>query len=192
MKYYSEFLPFTFLSVTLVAFYYLLENKLTKPWMRWIWWIGSVVVVIIVGWRVGIDHIWADFGNGYYYAGRKILVDPHQLYYGRNCGGYVNFPLFAYVFAPFSLMEKGEAGRIFFVINAASILPLAYWLVKLGGLKGWRRWLILALLLISGPLDYSIWLGNSTNLIMLSMILALWWFNRETNWAPVYFWELMA
>jgi hypothetical protein len=178
MKYYSDFLPYTFLSVILVGLYFVLESKLTKPWMRWVWWIGSLVIVVAVGWRVGTDHIWADFGNGYYYAGRKILQNPAQLYYGENCGGYVNFPLLAYIFTPFGLMTKGEAGRIFFLINIVSILPLAYWLVKFGDLKGWRRWFLLFFLLISGPLDYSIWLGNSTNLIMLSMVLALEWFKK--------------
>lgn len=178
MKYYSEFIPYTFLSVFLVGLYYLLENKLTKAWMRWAWWVGCLVVVIAIGWQVGVDHIWADFGNGYYFAGRNILARPDQLYQGENCGGYVNFPLLAYVFAPLGRMAKGEAGRIFFLINTVSIMPLAYWLVKFGNLKSWRRWLALFLLAINGPLDYSIWLGNSTNLIMLSMILALWWFER--------------
>mgnify|MGYP001432404040 CR=1 FL=1 len=184
MKYFSEFLPYTALSVALVGAYYLLENKLTRPWSRWLWWIGSVIIVVLTGWQVGLDHSWADFGNGYYFAGRKIMRNPEQLYYGEYCGGYVNFPLLSYLFVPFGLMAKEEAGRIFFIINVVSILPLAYWLVRFGNLNGWKRWLVLFLLMVSGPLDYSIWLGNSTNLIMLGMILALWWIRAGNEiWA---------
>jgi hypothetical protein len=179
MTYYSEFLPYTFLSVALVASYYLFENKLTQPWMRWSWWVVSVSIVIVVGWHVGINHGWPDFGDGYYYAGRKIIHNPNKIY---DSGMYVNFPLFAYLFAPLGAMPKESAGRIFFVINEISILLLAYWLVKFGRVKGWARWLILFLLALNGPLDYSIWLGNSTNLIVLIMILALWNLQHGKQW----------
>lgn len=182
MKYYSNFLPYTFLAVMLVGLYYLLENRLTKPWMRWAWWFGSLIVILAAGWQVGVEHPWADFGNGYYFAGRKILRAPSQIYSGENCNGYVNFPLLAYIFSPFGFMPKAEAGRIFFLINLVSLMPLAYWLIKFGNLKGWKRWTLLAFLLFSGPLDYSIWLGNSTSLIMLGIIAALWLFRRGNEW----------
>ena len=179
MKYYSEFLPYTILSVALVAFYYLLENKLVKPWMRWLWWVVSVCGVVVVCWHAGVNHGWPDFGNAYYYAGRKIVQHPEVLY---DAAGYVNFPLFAYLFVPLGSMPKEEAGRVFFIINEVAVLPLAYWLVKIGKLRGWARWFILCLLALSGPLDYSIWLGNSTSLIMLIMTLALWKFQRGNQW----------
>lgn len=182
MTYYSNFFPYTFLAVMLVGLYYLLENRLTKPWMRWAWWLGSLIVVVAAGWQVGIAHQWADFGNGYYFAGRKILRAPSQIYFSENCNGYVNFPLLAYVFSPFGFMPKAEAGRIFFLINLVSVMPLAYWLIKFGNLTGWKRWFLLAFLLFSGPLDYSIWLGNSTNLIMLGLIAALWLFKWGNEW----------
>jgi hypothetical protein len=182
MKYYSEFLPYTFFAIALVGIYFLLERKLTQPWMRWVFWIVGMSVVLATSWQVGTDHTWADFGKGYYFAGRKILRNPAQLYNGGNCEGFVNIPLLAYLFAPFSYLTKAEAGRIFFLINAASLVPLAYWLVRFGNLTGWRRWAILFLLLINGPLDYSIWLGNSTSLVMLGTVLALWWFQRGKEW----------
>lgn len=182
MSFYSEFLSFTFLSLLPVGLFYLLEDNFTRPWMRWLWWIASSVFVVLVGWQAGTEHAWADFGNGYYFGGRKILQNPGDLYPGENCGGYVNFPLLAFAFVPFGTMPKDEAGRIYFLIGALSILAIAHWLVKFGNLKGIRRWWILFLLLISGPLDYSIWLGNTTHLVMLLMLMALWWFRQGKGW----------
>jgi len=150
--------------------------------MRWAWWIGSICVAVLFSWQVGIDQMWADFYNGYYFGGRNIVQDTSQLYMDGMCNGYVNFPLLAYLFAPFSYIYKQEGGRIFFILNIISIIPLSYWLVKLADLKGWKRWLMLALLAVNGPLNYSLWLGNTTHLMMLGMIAALWWFKQGKEW----------
>jgi len=182
MEHFSVFLPYISLSVTLTGLYYLFENRLTQPWMRWAWWLGSACVVVLFSWQVGTESMWADFYNGYYFGGRNIVRDPGQLFVNGMCNGYVNFPLLAYLFAPFSFILKQEGGRIFFILNMISILPLSYWLVKFANLNGWKRWLALALLAVNGPLSYSIWLGNITHLMMLGMIAALWWFKQGKEW----------
>lgn len=83
---------------------------------------------------------------------------------------------------PFARLSKELAGALFFLVGYVSILPLAYWLVKLSNIKGWARWVILFFLAFNGPLDYGVWLGNITHLIMLGMIIVLWWFKQGRHW----------
>lgn len=150
--------------------------------MRWAWWIGCLLILLTVGWYASAQNqYWYDFFKGYYHSGRKI-IGRQDLLYDASCYGYVNFPLLAYVFVPFAKLPKELAGPLFFLIGYLSILSLAYWLVKFSGAKGWSRWVILAFLAVSGPLDYSVWLGNITHIIMLGMLLLLWWFKQGRQW----------
>lgn len=182
MSYYSPYFPFLVLPVVLAGLYFLLENRLTKPWMRWAWWIGCLLILLVAGWYASVQHqYWYDFIKGYYHSGRKIVANQ-DLLYDESCYGYVNFPLLAYLFVPFAKLPKELAGALFFLIGYLSILPLAYSLVKFSGAKGWSRWVILGFLAVSGPLDYSVWLGNITHVIMLGMILLLWWFKQGRQW----------
>jgi hypothetical protein len=149
-----------------------------------VWWLGSVAIVAVVGIFVGSSQSLHDFTRGYYYAGRNILndnilLDPRQLYPLEYCTeAYANFPLFAYIFVPFKFFSEKVAIQIFYMIGYVSILPLAYGLIKVAGLNGWKSWLMLGLLMINGPLVYSMWLGNITQFIMISMLLALWWLKQ--------------
>lgn len=181
MPYYSPYFPFLILPVVLAGLYFLFESYLVKPWMRWAWWIGCLVILLAVGSYAAQNQYWYDFFKGYYHSGRKI-VGRQDLLYDEACYGYVNFPLLAYIFVPFARLSKELAGALFFLIGYVAILPLAYWLVKFSDLKGWARWVILFFLAVSGPLDYSVWLGNITHLIMLGMIIVLWWFKQGRHW----------
>ena len=49
-------------------------------------------------------------------------------------------------------------------------------------LAGWQRFLVLALLALNGPLDYSIWLGNTTQIVMLFVLLSFFSLNRGWDW----------
>ncbi len=149
--------------------------------MRWAWWIGCALILLAVGWYASHTQYWYDFYKGYYHSGRKILV-KQDLLYDETCYGYVNFPLLAYLFVPFAKLSKELAGALFFLIGYIAILPLAYWLVKFSNVKGWARWVILAFLAVSGPLDYSVWLGNITHIIMLSILILLWWYKQGRQW----------
>ncbi len=181
MPYYSQYFPYTVLPVVLAGLYFLFEKHFVKSWMRWAWWIGCILVLLVAGWYAAQNPSWYDFFKGYYHSGRKI-IGKQDLLYDKSCYGYVNFPLFAYVFVPLARLSKELAGVLFFLIGYLSILPLAYWLVKFSGAKGWARWVILAFLAVSGPLDYSVWLGNITHIIMLAMLILLWWFKQGRQW----------
>lgn len=150
--------------------------------MRWAWWAGCVLLLLSVGWYAAAhNQYWYDFIKGYYHSGRKI-VGKQDLLYDESCYGYVNFPLLAYLFVPLAKLSKELAGTLFFLAGYVSILPLAYWLVKFSNAKGRVRWIILFFLAISGPLDYGVWLGNITHIIMLGMLILLWWFKQGRHW----------
>ncbi len=183
MFFYSGIWPFTIFSIGITALFFVFEGKLSKNWMRWAWWIISIAILVAVGSQVSENYIWADFNKGYYHGGRKIINDQSLLYGQKSCEGYVNFPLFAYLFAPLGALPKEEAGKAFFVLGLIGTMALAYWLVKFANLNGWKRWFILLLLALSGPLDYSLDLGNTTHFIALFMLIALWWFkNEQKQW----------
>lgn len=182
MPYYSPYFPYVLLPVILAGLYFLFEERLSKPWMRWAWWAGCVLLLLSVGWYAAAhNQYWYDFIKGYYHSGRKI-VGKQDLLYDESCYGYVNFPLLAYLFVPLAKLSKELAGTLFFLAGYVSILPLAYWLVKFSNAKGRVRWIILFFLAISGPLDYGVWLGNITHIIMLGMLILLWWFKQGRHW----------
>lgn len=181
MPYYSPYFIYIIIPVLLAGFYFQFEKYLTKPWMRWAWWIGCLIALLALGWRASQEQYLYDFFKGYYHGGRKIARNLEALY-DENCYNFTNFPLIAYLFAPLANLPKELAGAIFFLVGYISILPLAYWLVKLADLKGWQRWLVLALLALNGPLDYNIWLGNITQIITLGLLIALWWVKTGHEW----------
>ena len=167
----------------LAGLYYSFQKHLTKPWMRWAWWIVSALAVGLEGWYAGPKLNWGDFTFSYYHAGRVALTDLTQLYTASNCiNGFVNFPLLAYLFLPFGLMSSQAAGLAFYMLGCISILPLAYWLIKLAGLDGWKLWFMLGLLTINDALDESLDYGNTTHFIMVGILISLWWFKQGREW----------
>ena len=181
MPYYSFYLPSTFLPILLAGLYFLFEDKLSSPRLRWAWWIGSLLLIALVGFYVIQDHALYDYFKGYYHGGRKIIRNIDVLY-DDACYGFTNFPLFAYLFVPLANLPKEISGRIFFLIGYLCLLPLAYWLVTASNVKGWQRFLVLGILALNGPLDYSIWLGNTTQIVMLFVLLAFFSLNRGWEW----------
>lgn len=181
MLYYSSYFPYTFLAFFLIALYFLLEKYFIKSWQVWLWWTFCVAVLSAVAWFGIQEHPLYDFIKGYYHGGVKIIRNQNVLY-DDSCYGYTNFPLMAYLFAPFGKMPKETAVAVFYIIGYISLLPLGYWLIKFAELKGWWLFLVLGLLTINGPLDYSIWLGNTTHIVMLLMVIALFFFKKGNEW----------
>ncbi len=169
MPFYSAYLPYTILPIALAGIFFFVDRK--QPY-RWLFLGGCLFLLVWVGWSVVQPASLDDFNKAYYYGGRKILRDPAVLY-DEICYGFTNFPLVAYLFAPLGTLSKEIAGKVFFVIGYVALFPLAYLLGKWAKVKGWGLFLILGLLALNGPLDYDIWIGNTSHLIMLVILLAL-------------------
>lgn len=181
LGYYSPYLPYTFIPLVLVGLYFHFEEYLKKGQIRWLWWFLVLIVVAFIGWYAGNNQGWFDFFKGYYHAGRKLIRNPDVLY-DEYCYGYVNFPLLAYIFVPLSELPKEIAGTIFFVIGYLSLIPFSYLLIKGAHLTSWKMWLMIAILALSGPLDYSIKMGNTTHMIALTMLVAILCYQHGREW----------
>jgi hypothetical protein len=143
-------------------------------------WVTSIVVsgliVLLILRRLfssSLDLL--DFFNAYYPAGRLILENPGKLYSFAESIilGFVNLPILALLFTPFTWFEKSIAGNLFTGLGVASVVLFGGWLIKLAHLRGLKRLVFIALLVANTPIFYSVWLGNSTHMVFLLVIATL-------------------
>lgn len=113
-----------------------------------------------------------DFVKAYYPAGRLVLEKPDDLYRIAkiNVFGFVNIPIIAYLFTPFSLLNLDSAKIVFTVLGILSIFLAGFFLLKLTHVDGWRRTGLFLLLALNGPFYNSIQLGNTTHFVFLLLI----------------------
>ena len=117
------------------------------------------------------DLLW-DFLNAYYPAGQAVLNnDPAMLHdlVGKGVTGYVNIPVVAYWFAPFSLLPSLIAAVLFTVIGVGSTIAAWWLLVRLAGLQLRERWLFGILFFANGPLLNGIKFGNLSYFILFAL-----------------------
>ena len=108
-----------------------------------------------------------DFTKAYYYAGRAIVSDPATLYDCTRAQCYVNLPAIALLFVPFGLMEPYTAGVVFSLIGLAALAVAVRHLTRDAHAD-----IVLWLIALSGPLYYSIRIGNTTHFLLIALILA--------------------
>ncbi len=147
-------------------------------------------IALIAFWRikskiVGIDDpYWLrDFYFAYYPAGHLVFSDPGQLYdftkveFGPRVGlpqpviyGFVNLPIVAYLFTPFSWLGQFPGDFLFTLIGVLTVIFSGWLLIRLADLQGWKRIVFSVLLALNAPIFNSIWLGNSTHIVLLLVI----------------------
>ena len=108
-----------------------------------------------------------DFTKAYHYAGRAIVSDPATLYDCTRAQCYVNLPAIALLFVPFGLMEPYTAGVVFSLIGLAALAIAVRHLTRDAHAD-----IVLWLIALSGPLYYSIRIGNTTHFLLIALILA--------------------
>jgi len=130
-----------------------------------------------------------DFFGAYYPAGKAIVENPDNLYVGRSLpntkdtilGGFVNLPILAYLFTPFTYLDENQAGILFTSLGIATILWSVFILTKFSKLKGWGKLLFFGILLINVPVSNSIWIGNTTHLLFVPIISSLLCFKEKKD-----------
>ena len=128
---------------------------------------------------------YVDFELGYYPAAQTIRHDPAQLYQGvsydpstghlevESPARFVNLPLVAWLFAPFTLLPVPAAGTLLLLLNGLIALACLFLLQRRAvGASPLQRWAITAAFATSGPLLNALDLGQSTPLILLWLLLA--------------------
>ncbi|MGF1962917.1 MAG: glycosyltransferase family 87 protein [Aulosira sp. DedVER01a] len=160
-------------------------SKIASVWpTRFITLLTILFIAVVAYWR--IQHQFPellDFYNAYYPAGRLILEHPEQLYGSAKLSiyGFVNLPILAYLFTPFSLLDEYQSSILFTLLGVFSIFAIGLVLIKLADLQRWKKLCFIALLIISSPLYNSIWYGNSTHFVFLLVLGSFLSFHRQKD-----------
>jgi Glycosyltransferase family 87 len=161
------------------------SSKVTSVWeTRLVSTLLILFIAVVAYWR--IKHQFPglfDFYNAYYPAGRLILENPEQLYGSAKLSiyGFVNLPIIAYLFTPFSLLDESQSSALFTLLGVFSIFAVGLFLINLTDLQGWRKLCLIVLVTISAPLYNSIWYGNSTHFVFLLVLASFLSFRRKKD-----------
>jgi len=125
--------------------------------------------------RVTRCNLFSDFRIAYYPASHLIRQNPADLYKvatGVSVAGFVNIPIFALLFVPFSLLPEYPAGCAFTVLGLLTTFATCYVLIKMTKVSGWRRIVLVGMFASNGPLLYSLKEGNITHFLLPVLLAA--------------------
>lgn len=119
------------------------------------------------------SQLFKDFYNAYLTAGSAVLSGPGALrpLLEKGVLGFVNLPIVAYLFAPFTVLSYRAAGIVMFGIGGVATL-LAWALLRWRyGFDRTESGITLFALSAFGPLAYSLREGNTSHIILLGLII---------------------
>jgi hypothetical protein len=150
------------------------RKYLKRRWNLWLAY-GIPGLCMIVFMRTASQHfeLFGDFDVGYYPAGRLILENPSRLYYipeNELMPGFVNIPIIALLFTPFSLFSIPKSHVLFVLLSILSSFAACYFLAKLTKVFGFELIALIGFFIINGPLYNSILEGNSTHFVFLLVL----------------------
>jgi hypothetical protein len=132
---------------------------------------GSVTAFALVSW--GRATPLGDFIKAYYPAGLLITGDPSRLYACEAANlCFVNLPLVALLFTPLSVLGRWPAQILFTLAGAIAVVAAAWLTVRDLDAVGARRYAIVAVFALNGPLLYSARLGNLTHVLLPLLVIA--------------------
>nr|MBF0685866.1 DUF2029 domain-containing protein [Pseudomonas sp.] len=145
-----------------------------------VFWLAAATLSICLGVALFLfiqpGRIFDDFRPVYWAAGNAVLVAPDQLMPLLRIGvdgGFVNLPIVAYAFAPLGLLPADFASWLFLVLGVGASL-YAWWLAgSLFGFGRLERGISLLVLSGFGPLWYSLREGNSSHLLLVTLLLTI-------------------
>lgn len=125
-------------------------------------------------WQVSEPPVlFSDFNLAYYPAGRAILEDLSHLYvrcWDTPVCGFVNIPIVAFLFTPFSFLTLHHAQWLLMGLSLASLAVSLALLWSLTDRAWSKAWAMLLLFAMNGPLVYSLKEGNLTHFALLLLI----------------------
>jgi hypothetical protein len=122
-----------------------------------------------------------DFRLAYYAAGRSVRSSPEGLapMMARGVDGFVNLPIAAYLFLPFSFLTEKAAVIAFTLLGIACALASWRMLAALAGLDRIGAARLLFVFAGSGPLLYSFKEGNISHMLLALLAGAFGLLRRE-------------
>ncbi len=92
---------------------------------------------------------------------------PSTLYECNRGQCFVNIPIVAWLFVPLALLNQSVAGLLF---SAAGVMLLLAAVRRMA--RGTAAGAIVWLALLSGPIYYSVRIGNTTHMLLLALLVA--------------------
>jgi hypothetical protein len=141
-------------------------------------WAVYARIVVLCGIALGVlkltDCPWfGDFESAYYPAGKLIFSAPNELY-GSNCAtGFVNLPLVAVLFIGLSGLTYKISVGVFTAVGVATVIATIVVLSRTFRFTSGERLQVISLFALNGPLYYSFREGNTTQMVLLLIALAL-------------------
>lgn len=126
----------------------------------------------------------ADFEKAYWPAGKAVATGDHQALselLAQGAYGFVNLPVVAFLFSPFSVMHIYVADLIFLGLGGLACVLLWRELVRFADLKAPESALLLFLAIGSGPAAYSVVNGNTSQMVLILVIWGLIAFMRQKD-----------
>lgn len=126
----------------------------------------------------------ADFTKAYYVAGRVALVDQVAFteLLSKGATGFVNLPIVAFVFTPFSFLPKPVALVLFFGLGLFASVYVWRILVRWAELNGPQSALMAFLMIGSGPVAYGVIVGNTSQMVMIAVLWGVIFMMRGKDW----------
>lgn len=109
--------------------------------------------------------VFIDFIKAYHHAGRAIVTAPAALYDCTRAQCFVNIPIVALLFTPFAALDP-VTGAVLFTAAGLVALGAALRLLTRRAPADAVWWLVV----LSGPLYYSVRLGNITHFLLVLFI----------------------
>lgn len=154
------------------------QRLFQQRWKSWLGYWVSASCMILFMWTVSDPSVlFGDFDEGYYPAGRLILESSSSLLYNpvamEPIPGFVNIPIIAILFIPFSLLTLGDAHFLLIILSTLAVFTICYFLIKLTKVSGRKRIALIGLFVINGPLYYTLRHGNATHFVLLLLVAGL-------------------
>ena len=125
-------------------------------------------------WQVSEPAVlFSDFNVAYYPAGRAILEDLPHLFtrcWDTPVCGFVNIPIVAVLFTPFSILTLRHAQWLFVGLSLISLVLSLFLLWSVTDRSWSQRWAMLLLFVMNGPLVYSLKEGNLTHFALFLLV----------------------
>lgn len=115
----------------------------------------------------------SDFNVAYYPAGRAIIEDLPHLFtrcWDTPVCGFVNIPIVSLLFTPFSMVTLRHAQWLFVALSLVGLVVTLLLLWSMTDREASKRWAILLLFAMNGPLVYSLKEGNLTHFALLVLV----------------------
>jgi len=133
------------------------------------------LLMILFLWNISdCPWLFSDFNKAYYPAGHRIIQNPLGLYEQDKWGfEFVNIPIIAIVFTPFSFFSLNVAQVLLAILSGLAVFTACYFLLKLTKVSNDKQLALIGLFVINGPLYYSLREGNVTHFVLLLLIAGL-------------------